>query len=350
MIVSETAALLDQVLAERSGAGLQALQALGQTIADAVRRCEGQLKAAGAPGSTGAAGDLIQELAAHAIGEARTAREHSVAGLQEELASARALVADRTREKDALAATLAERTREKEALAATLAEIRGETDSLRRELAAATERTGALALEHEKAVRARTMAEDAWEQVEADAHRVKLAFERRIREIEAELSAMRAKSGDVRPAAPVASAPVDVARLAADTADAAPPAPAVARVLTLVEPRQPDEPERVVSEAERQLETYVASLLDHLKTTYAADLAAEIQPATLVDRLMANLRFAREAYARRLPALGLEDERLLDRALTELMDAEAASSFGRHLAVALYVVSTEQGDARANAS
>jgi hypothetical protein len=216
-------------------------------------------------------------------------------------------------------------------------EVRTELEQARRIIKELMETISALELERDKAARARMLAEQAWEHVEAEAHRTRIAFERRIRELEAEIDAM----GQPKPPSPPANpAPPD-------------PQPPSPRVLTFGDNRS--EPDSVATIApppagRPEIETYVGQLLDHLQATYRADAVAEMPVDTRVDRLRANLVFAKEAYGRRVLALKVPDDRLLDRRLAELIDAESATSFGRDLAAALLAVSAEERAARATAS
>ena len=246
-----------------------------------------------------------------------------------------ARVADMEAEAQLLRSRLDERARSAETLAKSLAEVRAALEAARNEAREQAEKAAALKLEHGTLVRARTLAEEAWEQVEAESHKLRLTFERRVRELEAELAVQRGGPITSHAQAPM---PVPTVR---ETAQIVPP-----RSLTLVEPARRDEPAPVAvavapSGADPQLELYVGELIDQLKTAYAIDLSAGLAPTAIVDRLMANVRSANDEYARESSTAGA-DPRLLDRRLTELIDREAATSFGRHLAVALYVVGPDQ--------
>ncbi len=226
-----------------------------------------------------------------------------------------------------LRARLDERAKSAEQLARALAATQADLDEARREAQQHADTVAALRHEHDTLVRARTLAEEAWEQVEAESHRLRVTFERRIRDLEAELTAQRT----------LGAAPASVVAAASAAAPELPPPPP-ARSLTLVEPiKRGESPSVRVRGDGPQLDAYVTELIEQLKTAYAIDLAAGLAPTALVDRLMANVRGANEAFAREIAATG-EDAALLDRRLTDLIDAEASTSFGRHLAVALYVV------------
>jgi hypothetical protein len=236
-----------------------------------------------------------------------------------------------------LRARLDERARSAEDLARSLAEAHTELEDARREAHEHAERAAALQLEQETLIRARKLAEEAWEQVEADAHRLRVSLERRIRDLEAELAAQRAVTTSAPSSAPTAAAVSIVPPAPRETAAATP------RALTLVEPAKREQAAVIpIHSAASQLESYAAELVDQLKTAYAIDLAAGLAPTAIVDRLMTNVRGANDAFARESASVG-GDPRVLDRRLTELIDAEAATSFGRHLAVALYVVGPDHG-------
>jgi len=248
---------------------------------------------------------------------------------------------------------LDERAQSAEQLAKSLAEAQSEIVQARGEARDHADRAAALQLEHDTLVRSRTLAEEAWEQVEAESHRLRVSFERRIRELEAELSAQRG-GGSGRVTAATAPAPIAAPHAAPATPVSIPeilPAAVPPRSLTLVEParRQDTASAPPSSAASTELDRYVTELIDQLKTEYAVDLAAGLAPTALVDRLMANLRDANGSFAHHMTMVK-GDARLLDRRLTELMDAEAATSFGRHLAVALYVVGPDQAPTSGSAS
>jgi hypothetical protein len=87
---------------------------------------------------------------------------------------------------------------------------------------------------------------------------------------------------------------------------------------------------------DRRLGEYAAHLFEHIGVIYKADVDAMSDLSLIVERLAANLRHARAAFGRRLESFGGGDPTVFDTQLALLLDAEAQSAFGRHLAIAAY--------------
>jgi hypothetical protein len=87
---------------------------------------------------------------------------------------------------------------------------------------------------------------------------------------------------------------------------------------------------------DERLVEYGAHLFQHIQSIYNADVDAMTDMSLIVERLVANLRHARAAFGRRLEACGGRDWSAFDRQLALLLDSEAQSAFGRHLAIAAY--------------
>jgi hypothetical protein len=80
---------------------------------------------------------------------------------------------------------------------------------------------------------------------------------------------------------------------------------------------------------------YVTQMLDEIERIYWSDSGSDLTPAELLDRLTANLNYARDAFLRRAgstPA-GIS---LLEQHVTTLLETKAETSFGRHLGFAAY--------------
>jgi hypothetical protein len=161
-------------------------------------------------------------------------------------------------------------------------------------------------------------------------------------------------------AQPAAAAPAQAATPQNDVQPAAAPAAAV-REEFAAEPEihviEPDTPaptrklELVASasdapEPRPELVEYIRQLLDDVEAMYWADLESARGPSDVVARLTANLKYARDVFARRLEASDAGQINLFERQLMALLDTTSETSFGRHLsfsAYELYPVSDESG-------
>jgi hypothetical protein len=85
-----------------------------------------------------------------------------------------------------------------------------------------------------------------------------------------------------------------------------------------------------------ELLEYVKQLLGEMETIYWADLRSEGNAADVVDRLAANLRYARDLFTRRLAAYDVRESSLFEQQISLLMDVKPETSFARHLAIAAY--------------
>ena len=85
-------------------------------------------------------------------------------------------------------------------------------------------------------------------------------------------------------------------------------------------------------EAEADLVAYIDHLLAEIEAIYWRDLESHHTQSTVVERLTANLRYAHAAVVRRGTSMTVAST-LFERQLMTLMDAKAATSFGRHLGI-----------------
>jgi hypothetical protein len=92
---------------------------------------------------------------------------------------------------------------------------------------------------------------------------------------------------------------------------------------------------------------YAVQLLDHLESVYLADEAAGIGPSDLVDRLIANLLYASEVYARRSGAPADRANDAFHQRVTAALVAKSGTSFGRHLSIAAFELARRRQDGRA---
>jgi len=90
------------------------------------------------------------------------------------------------------------------------------------------------------------------------------------------------------------------------------------------------------AEIDRELTEYLKQLFEQIQAIYVSDVKASDDSATAVDRLTANLRHAHNVFTRRLESAGAGDPKLFDEQLAALLDAQAETPFGRHLAIAAY--------------
>jgi hypothetical protein len=80
---------------------------------------------------------------------------------------------------------------------------------------------------------------------------------------------------------------------------------------------------------------YVTQMLDEIERIYWADSGSDLTPAELLDRLTANLSYARDAFTRRSGSAPGNNS-LLEQHVTTLLETKAETSFGRHLGFAAY--------------
>lgn len=135
----------------------------------------------------------------------------------------------------------------------------------------------------------------------------------------------------------------------ADSRARAEGAPAPPPVIALPEPTAVSEedslgpPLKLVSstptanpDIERELVAYAQHLFDQILSIYLADVSSAEDSVVAVDRLTANLRHAHRVFTRRLQFCNAGDSTVFEEQLAVLLDREAQTSFGRHLAVAAY--------------
>ena len=96
------------------------------------------------------------------------------------------------------------------------------------------------------------------------------------------------------------------------------------------------------AESHPELLEYVKQLLAEMETIYWADLRSEANAADVVDRLTANLRYARDVFTRRLATYDGGEPALFEQQIAILLDSKPETSFARHLAIAAYEYSLSQ--------
>jgi hypothetical protein len=271
--------------------------------------------------------------------------------------------AEAQRAVDEAADKLAARTRENETLTQSLQDAQNEMAKLRLDLEVERKRANAAWEECETLRKAHSRAEEA----EANRQAVVAAYEAQLRALRAELDAQAAErtkliavlqtvqqtvsaSGPDRTvtgshrvpanitttdqtdrtpehdkAAPHTGTQPRAADTAGDTAET--------RSLKLV----PSEQQTPIDAPPQVLE-HVKQLLDEIETMYWADVESADRPADVVERLTVNLRYAWDLFTRRMPTDGGASATVFEQQLSALLDAKAATSFGRHLSIAAHQI------------
>ena len=95
---------------------------------------------------------------------------------------------------------------------------------------------------------------------------------------------------------------------------------------------------------------YFKELFEQIDEMYRVDQRAH-SSVDVVDRLSANLRYARDVFVQRASSEGLIGATLFEQELSAKLDEVSATSLGRHLAVAAYELTHAEGEhVRAEAS
>jgi len=284
--------------------------------------------------------------------------------------------ADDQRALDAVLADLADKTRQNDTLTESFLQVEIQIEELRSQLQAECDRRNAAEVKYEEEQSARARAETAHAEAEDTRQQVVAAYESRLRALQEDLDGVRgelsglrgklgkeaserarlvaalktvqeacasAESGERGVAAPASDpAEFDTASDDHDEAETAAAAPASNRSLKLVAPAQP------TVEVSPELREYIKELFDGIDAMYWRDHKAH-ESADLVERLRANLRYAREAIVRRTDSDGGAGAALFERELTARLDSHGATSLGRHLGIAAYELA-ENAAPRAEAS
>jgi hypothetical protein len=81
---------------------------------------------------------------------------------------------------------------------------------------------------------------------------------------------------------------------------------------------------------------YARQLLDDIEAVYAADVASGLVADDLVDRLVSNLTYGAEVFARRLEDASVPRTSVFEQQLINVLNTNGETSFGRRLAVAAH--------------
>ena len=287
---------------------------------------------------------------------------------------------------------LEEQTRRNDAVTESLLQSEIQCEELRVKLRVECEHATAAreACETEQSARAR--AEAAYDEAQTVREQIVSAYELRLHAAHAELVAIRAEFAGLKEqleaetaerarlvaafrtvqqacavAEPKADTPVaraqhepsattpgegtpesDVTEDTIQTDDDRTPAPttsAADRRLKLVAPSQV-----APVAAPPHLLEYFKELFEQIDEMYRVDQRAH-SSVDVVDRLSANLRYARDVFVQRASSEGLSGAALFERELSAKLDEVSATSLGRHLAVAAYELTQAGGEhVRAEAS
>jgi len=314
--------------------------------------------------------EIIGRLVTETLVEANAAVERALAAGQCELEAAKA--------------ALEEQTRRNEALSISLGQSDFEIAELRSKLQVERENTKSAIEEHERAQRAH--AEMAYEH--SIREQLVAAYESRLRDVHVELDAMRAAFSDLRQQREAEAA--EHARLITALKTVQQTCAVAESQTSCHENRLSDRPDnfsatqnhetsvaiqtgadetrlRTLSVAPRtlklaarneppplaaspQLTEYLKGLFEQISTMYWVDVQAHAS-ADVLDRLCANVRYAREAFIQRARGEGANGADLFDGQLSAKLDEFGTTSLGRHLSIAAYeLTSSQEANVRAEAS
>ena len=311
---------------------------------------------------------IIGRLVTETLVEANAAVERARAANQFELA--------------AVKAALEEQTRRNEALSSSLGQSDFEIAELRSKLQVERENTKAATEAHERAQRAH--AEMAYEH--SIREQLVAAYESRLRDVHVELDTMRASYTDLKQQREAESA--EHARLITALKTVQQTCAVAESQASCHENRLSDRPDnsathhetavaiqtgadetplRTLSVAPRslklaarnepppvaaspQLTEYLKGLFEQISTMYWVDVQAHAS-ADVLDRLCANVRYARDAFVQRARVEGANGADLFDGELSAKLDEFGTTSLGRHLSIAAYALThPEEANVHAEAS
>jgi hypothetical protein len=327
---------------------------------------------------------VIERLIARAVAEGDAAVARAQAAGQVTLAAAEAALEEQTQRNDDLTESLLQSEIQVEALRVQLQNECEHTKAARDAFEAARD-----AFETEHSTRARI--EAAHDKECTAREQMVSAYESRLQAVNAELDAMRAEFIGLKqqleveaterarliaalrsvrqacasaepqrdiagaPDRPSAASPDPCASENDDTAKAsiqksdertfASIAPVVDRHLKLVASS-----EVAPVDAPPHLLEYFKELFEQIDAMYQVDQQARAS-LEVVERLAANLRYARDVFVQRARSEGLNGATLFEQELSRKLDEVGATSLGRHLAIAAYeLTQVAQADVRAEAS
>jgi chromosome segregation ATPase len=329
----------------------------------------------------------VEPVSEHAIAGLRGPLEAELSGIIDRLMTRAAAEADaavaRARatgqiELEAAHTALEEQTRRNDAVTESLLQSEIQCEELRVKLRVECDHATAARQAHETEQSARARAEAAYDEAQTVREQIVSAYESRLHAAHAELVAIRAEVAGLKEqleadtaerarlmaafrtvqqacavAEPKADTPVarvqhepsattpgectpenDVTEATIQTDDDRTPAPpttsAADRRLKLVASSQ-----AAPGAAPPHLLEYFKELFEQIDEMYRVDQRAH-SSVDVVDRLSANLRYARDVFVQRASSEGLIGATLFEQELSAKLDEVSATSLGRHLAVAAY--------------
>lgn len=307
------------------------LDAVKETLATLGRTCESAIETHEAGVAV-----LIERLVGSATAEAEAAAQQTRAQAQIEIAELQAALdrqqADLQVERDTLKSANEQLDTERGARARAESE-RNEAQRVSQQIVSETEsQVQALRAESDAQKAELSLVRQQLETEKAERSRLTATFQ----SVQRALSF--AQSGDValEPVTPAESRPQDKpADLRSDAAPARADlqsSPVADAQVLVVEPH----PEAV---------EYVKRLLDEAEAMYLADLKSGRSPVEVVDRLTGILRYARDLVVKRGGFGECDAARLFEQQITMLLDSKAETSFGRHLSISAYALSSPTAQA-----
>jgi len=172
---------------------------------------------------------------------------------------------------------------------------------------------------------------------------------RQIESVRAERTKLANALAAIREAVSVAPAAETAASAGREIADSRPQhlaAQASADVTTTATPNKPSAVDAVaITPIDPELADHVKRLLEQAKDMYLSDIKSGTSPVEVVDRLTAILRYSRDLVMQRSadnPAAGAD---AFNEEVNRLLDAEAATDFGRHLSIAAFAARNNEAAA-----
>lgn len=334
-VATELKALFTEA-SQRNNDWWRTLESIKDTLAGLQRTCEGASDKLTENQSTSAAAvsELVEEFVAAATSDREAAVQRARSAAQVEMARLQGLIGD----------LQAESQIDRDKLKTAREEIDAER-GLRVRAEAACQ--GAREVCEQTASRFQAQLQAMHIELETEkAERAKLVAA--LQTVQRAVSFAEPIDPTPKPTRPLVPRSPSEDRESAHTTRTIEPAPPANSPLELVDNTSVSE-----AQADPDLIEYAKQLLDEIEVLYWADLDARRQPADVVDRLIANLRYAHDAYARRCDSAAIGETTLFERHMTKLLDTKSETSFGRHLAVAAYECATSSNSpttARAEAS
>lgn len=305
------------------------LDAVKETLATLGRTCESAIETHEAGVAV-----LIERLVGSATAEAEAAAQQTRAQAQIEIAELQAALdrqqADLQVERDTLKSANEQLDTERGARARAESE-RNEAQRVSQQIVSETEsQVQALRAESDAQKAELSLVRQQLETEKAERSRLTATFQSVQRAL--------AQSGDValEPVTPAESRtqekPADLRSDAAPARADLQSSPMADAQVLVVEPH----PEAV---------EYVKRLLDEAEAMYLADLKSGRSPVEVVDRLTGILRYARDLVVKRGGFGECDAARLFEQQITVLLDSRAETSFGRHLSISAYALSSPTAQA-----